>query len=87
MDGRQFESMLKRVMKADFAAGAEAFHDALLERCLAELGADPHAADDAVAGMLEAELSDADLDLLAAAGDVMAQSRPDEGRFPGEGLL
>lgn len=77
MDGRKFEEMLERLMKVDFDAGSEEFRDALLKRCLAELGADPHAADDAEA-MQEAQLTDADLEMLAAAGDVLAQSLPPE---------
>lgn len=67
MGEREFEDMLRRVMKADFATGTEAFRDALLARCLAELGIDPHAADEPLA---EYELSEAELELLAAAGDV-----------------
>ena len=67
MSDREFEDLLRRVMKADFAAGTEAFRDALLARCLAELGTDPHAADGAA-------MAEADLDLLAAAGDAMAQA-------------
>mgnify|MGYP007105516736 CR=1 FL=1 len=38
MDEHAFDQMLKRLMKQDFAAGTEAFRDALLERCLTVLG-------------------------------------------------
>ena len=74
MGEREFEEMLERVMKADFSAGTEAFRDALLARCLAEL--DAGSADDG------AELDDDDLGLLAAAGDPDAGGAAFGGGFP-----
>ena len=62
MDDREFEHMLERLAKYDFAAGTEAFRDALLARCLAVLDADDE-------GIV---LDDSDLDMLAAAGDLSA---------------
>lgn len=59
MDDREFEQMLRRLMKTDFSAGNEAFRDALLERCLGMLNADERGI----------SIDDADLELLAAAGD------------------
>ena len=70
MDDREFENLLGRVMKADLASGTEAFRDALLSRCLAELGTDPHAAD---CVPMAVPVAEADLDLLAAAGDSTTQ--------------
>ena len=71
MDSREFENMLRRVMKCDIAAGTETFRDELLERCLAELGSDPHAADD-VARVVE--IDEVDLEMIAAAGNAMTQN-------------
>lgn len=59
MNDLEFERMLERLVKQDFSAGTEAFRDALLERCLSVLDAE---SDGTV-------IPDADLDLLAAAGD------------------
>lgn len=59
MEDRGFEQMLERLMGRGLPVGSEAFRDALLERCLAELDADDE-------GMV---LDDAELDLLSAAGD------------------
>ena len=64
MDEREFEQNVSRLMKQDFSAGTEAFRDALLVRCLDELGT----AEDGV------ELDDGFLDMLAAAGDMFANA-------------
>lgn len=63
---REFEELVKELMKQDFAAGTEEFRDALLARCLDVLGTDGDSAEaaDGVA------LSDSEIDLLAAAGDL-----------------
>lgn len=59
MEDREFEQMLGRLMKQDFSKGTEEFRDALLERCLTVLDEDEEIA----------EIDDADLELLAAAGN------------------
>ena len=67
MDEREFESMLKRLLNQDFSAGTEAFRDKLLARCLEVLDVDSRT----TGNIIEfGELTDADLDLLAAAGDI-----------------
>ena len=58
MDNTEFEAKLERLMKQDFSVGTDAFREDLLSRCLAVLGED--------GGV---ELSDDDLDMLAAAGN------------------
>ena len=64
MDEQVFEQNVQRLMKQDFSAGTEAFRDALLVRCLNELGN----AEDGI------ELDDETLDMLAAAGNVFASA-------------
>lgn len=59
MNDREFELMLGRLMKVDFSAGNEAFRDALLERCLDVLRENDRGV----------YVDDADLELLAAAGN------------------
>ena len=63
MSDQEFEQTLERLMKQDFSAGTDEFREALLERCLAEL-------DDGEGK----ELDDSVLDMLAAAGELAAQS-------------
>lgn len=72
MNEREFDFMLERLMKQDFAAGTERFRDALLVRCLNALGSDGHASP-TVADTVE--IGAADLELLAAAGDATALER------------
>ena len=55
---RTFEQTLVRLMNVDFAAGTEAFRDALLERCLIVLDADDEGA----------RIDDSTMELLSAAG-------------------
>lgn len=69
MEDREFENTLERLMKQDLAAGTEAFRDELLARCLATLGSDDAGERDAEPEFHAFEVSDADLDLLAAAGE------------------
>ena len=69
MEDREFEGMLEQLMKQDLAAGTEAFRDDLLARCLATLGSDSAGERDAEPEFHAFEVSDADLDLLAAAGE------------------
>ena len=59
MDEREFEQLLKQLMKQDLSAETAKFRDSLLEQCLAILDA----SDEGV------PLDDSVLDLLAAAGD------------------
>ena len=62
------EHDLERILRQDLAQGTEAFRDDLLARCLAELSSQD-----------AAELSDGELELLAAAGDPsLACQDPDE---------
>ena len=63
MDEREFERIFESLVQQDPSVGTEAFRESLLERCLAVL----EQGDDCL------PLDDADLDLLAAAGDLMAQ--------------
>lgn len=74
MDNREFEHMLEQLLKQDFSAGTEAFRDDLLARCLAELAAAEH---DDSSDDYARELSDSDLDMLAAAGNIL--SNPKDG--------
>ena len=62
MDARELEQRLGQFMSRDFSAETGAFRDALLQRCLDVLDA----------GSEGAEIDDADLDLLAAAGNPYA---------------
>ncbi len=59
MNNQELDCMLERLMKQDFSAGTETFRDGLLKRCLMVL-------DEADEGTV---LDDADLEMLAAAGD------------------
>jgi len=68
VEDRGFEEMLCGLLQVDFSAGTEAFREALLARCLSEL--------DACSGDEVAELDDADLGMLAAAGDAMRADGP-----------
>ena len=62
------EHDLERILRQDLAQGTEAFRDDLLARCLAELSSQD-----------AAELTDGELELLAAAGDpALACQDPDE---------
>ena len=62
------EHDLERILRQDLAQGTEAFRDDLLARCLAELSSQD-----------AAELTDGELELLAAAGDpFLACQDPDE---------
>ena len=62
------EHDLERILRQDLARGTEAFRDDLLARCLAVLSSQD-----------AAELSDGELELLAAAGDPsLACQGPDE---------
>ena len=62
MQDQEFEQLLNRLMKADFAAGTESFREALLERCLAALGENDEFM----------PIDDTDLELLSAAGNLNA---------------
>lgn len=59
MNEHELEQLLEKLLKQDFSEGTEAFRDALLERCLEGLDSDERVI----------ELSDYELDLVAAAGD------------------
>ena len=77
VDDMQFEQALTRLLLADFSAGTETFRDELLARCLAVLNADVHGATaETDADCRIIELDDADLELLAAAGDAMGVGEP-----------
>ena len=65
MDDGEIERLLARLLKQDLSEGTEGFRDALLNRCLNELGAEDGADGDEVA-----ILDDDSLEMLAAAGDV-----------------
>lgn len=65
MDEREFGEMLQRLLEQDLSIGTEGFRDKLLARCLDVLGADSQALD----GVFCDELTDAELELLAAGGD------------------
>lgn len=77
MAGQESEDKLRQLLKQDFSIGTEEFRDKLLARCLEMLDSDGSAADDALDCR---DLSDDDLDLLAAAGDIstLASARPFE---------
>lgn len=66
MDDKRFEQMIEKLLKQDFSSGTEAFRDALLARCLDELDAD----------IRESDLSDEELEMLAAAGNLSAMQDP-----------
>lgn len=59
MDDAGFEQLLTRLLEQDLSVGTGAFRDALLVRCLDELGSSCRGR----------TLADGDLELLAAAGD------------------
>ena len=69
------DARIERALTYDFSAGSEEFQEDLLERCLSVLAA---GGDDAAGNALPQPLDyraidDADLDMLAAAGDVYSQ--------------
>ena len=66
MTEQEFENMVNRLFKLDFSAGTEDFRENLLSRCLDTLGTDDVPESDSTACR---ELTDSELDLLAAAGD------------------
>jgi hypothetical protein len=60
------DSRMEQALKRDFSQGTEQFREDLLGRCLDVLGADNRS-----------ELADAELDMLAAAGEqTMAERKP-----------
>ena len=59
MGDRKFEQKIERLWKQDLSAGTDSFRETLLERCKSVLNADDECA----------LLDDAELELLAAAGD------------------
>ena len=90
-DGR-FEQELAGLLRQDYSAGTGAFCEELLARCLAVVNSDMR--DDAAgpdAGYRIVELDDADLGMLAAAGDFALPAKPSSlegsgmtfGRLPG----
>lgn len=62
MENQDFEQMLGQLAKQGLPVGSETFRDTLLERCLAVLDADEEGAC----------IDDADLDMIAAAGNIDA---------------
>lgn len=60
------EEMIKRVLSKDYSAGTERFRENLLQQCLATIDAQND-------GM---ELSDDELDMLAAAGNPFEDQNP-----------
>ena len=63
------DAELAQLLQHDFSAGTQAFAEALLKRCLSELDQDIEYCD----------ISDEDLELLAAAGDIASNhKRTDE---------
>ena len=78
MDDAGFEQTVDRLLNQDLSSGTEEFRDNLLQRCLDVLGCDES----------EAFLDDADLDLIAAAGDPFRNySEGKSGDDGGESLL
>ena len=72
MSDDKLEKMLERLLKQDYSVGTEAFRDALLSRCLEELNeaeSDNGEEHDVVV------LSDDELELLSAAGDIFSEQR------------
>ena len=65
MDNQEFEIKLGKLMKQDFSVGTESFREDLLARCLSVLNEDEGV-----------ELSDDDLDMLAAAGELFVDKGP-----------
>lgn len=61
MDERQFEEMLSRVLQHDLSSNSETFRDELLARCLEIIEAEDSGCD----------LNDEQMDLLAAAGELL----------------
>ena len=59
----KFEELLKSLLNQDFSADTETFRDTLLERCLEELDSEDTSE--------PRELTDSNLEYLAAAGDVL----------------
>ena len=77
MDDRQFEQMLAKLLRYDFSAETDAFREELLARCLEVLDADTRSeASELDADCHVVELNDADLELLAAAGDTTGIREP-----------
>ena len=70
MDGAR----IARSLKHDYSAGTDEFRESLLERCLAVLVAGKDASLETALPehRVARELDDADLDMLAAAGDAFA---------------
>ena len=66
MEERDFEKRLEELMTQDLSVGSETFRENLLSRCLAVLN---EAEDEGI------ELSDDDLDMLAAAGNPFEQEK------------
>ena len=67
MDNEQLEIMLEETLGHDHSAGTEAFRDRLLAQCLKEL-------DDGESTSIRRGirvLSDRDIEMLAAAGDIL----------------
>ena len=76
MDEREFDEMFGQLLKQDFSAGTEEFRSNLLKRCLSMLdsgGVSANGENDF------SELTDSDLELLAAAGEIPS---PNEVVFP-----
>ena len=77
MDDREFECKLRRLFKLDFSVGREAFRDGLLARCLEVLSLRSNKGTSCDVR----DINDADLDMLAAAGDIaILENKP----FPDE---
>ena len=66
MDKHEIEQLLK----CDFSAGTDSFRDALLQQCLAVLDSSASCASQDNAADSCVDISDADLELLAAAGTI-----------------
>ena len=71
MNASEFEQLLMRLMRQDLSVGTETFRDELLARCMDALNTNEATAFDE-----GTELSDAELDLLAAAGDIYLSAKP-----------
>lgn len=77
MSNGRFEQKLAELLRQDFSAGTDTFREELLVRCLEVVHADTRdKAADPDAGCRIAELSDADLGTLAAAGDFAHPGQP-----------
>ena len=72
MEDREFEQLLESTFSVDRSAGTEEFRDGLLKRCLSLLGSGDENSEQSahiIEGDFCRELSDDELDMLAAAGD------------------